>query len=191
MLKDLLIKNRSYRRFHSSVNLSKDIVENIIESARYTCSARNFQPLRFIYSINPEMNERIFQTLSWAGALPNWNGPCTEEKPSAYIIITSSHNNVKWTMFDCGAAAQSMLLTATNHGFGGCIFGAINKKHLAEILNLSDESEIIVAIALGKPKEEVIIEDMLDEKYNYWRDKNNVHHVPKRKLSDLIIKTYI
>ena len=43
-------------------------------------------------------------------------------------------------------------------------------------------------LALGYPKEEVVIERI---RYNgsvvYWRDSQGVHHVPKRDLDELIV----
>jgi len=39
---------------------------------------------------------------------------------------------------------------------------------------------------LGKPAEQVVIEDLKDNNVKYWRDENQVHHVPKRKLDELI-----
>jgi hypothetical protein len=52
---------------------------------------------------------------------------------------------------------------------------------------LSGQYKILQVIALGVPKEEVVIEDM-DKDYKYWRDMKEVHHVPKRSLNDIILK---
>ena len=43
-------------------------------------------------------------------------------------------------------------------------------------------------IALGKPKEKVVLEQMKGEDYRYWRDADGVHHVPKREAGSLIYK---
>ena len=42
-------------------------------------------------------------------------------------------------------------------------------------------------IALGVPVEDVVIEEVIDNNIKYWRDEHNVHHVPKKKLTDFII----
>jgi len=48
-----------------------------------------------------------------------------------------------------------------------------------------------LVVALGKPVEEARIDDMNDGgDVRYWRDENQVHHVPKRKLDDIIIGSW-
>ena len=43
-------------------------------------------------------------------------------------------------------------------------------------------------LALGKPAEKVVIEDLgADGDIRYYRDGEDVHHVPKRTLAELII----
>jgi hypothetical protein len=77
------------------------------------------------------------------------------------------------------------------NGFGGCIIGSVLREELATLLNVTEQYQIIQVIALGKPKEKVVIEPMgSDGDIKYWRDKNQVHHVPKRALEDIILKVY-
>jgi len=45
-----------------------------------------------------------------------------------------------------------------------------------------------LVIALGKPVETVVLEDLpTDGSIRYYRDAQQVHHVPKRSLQDLIV----
>ena len=73
-------------------------------------------------------------------------------------------------------------------GYGGCIIASIKRERLAEILKIPEHLKIIQVIALGKPAEEVQIEEMKNNHIEYWRDEREVHHVPKRSLEELIIK---
>jgi len=50
-----------------------------------------------------------------------------------------------------------------------------------------DHYKIIQVLALGKPAEEVVIDEVVDGDIKYWRDENEIHHVPKRSLQELII----
>lgn len=187
-LKDLVRKNRSYRRFFQNVSIPQYILEELVDLARLSPSARNAQTLKFFISCDAETNERIFPTLSWAGYLKDWNGPTEGEKPSAYIIIFNDTTISDNYFCDDGIAAQSILLGAVEQGFGGCIVGSVDRLKLAEELKIPDHLKIVEVIALGKPREEVAIEEMKDGDMKYWRDEKGTHHVPKRPLEELIVK---
>lgn len=188
MIKDLVLKNRSYRRFYQDQPVVLETLREMIELARLTSSGSNLQPLRYVLSNQEEKNERIFQTLKWAGYLSDWNGPEEGEKPTAYIVMLHDQRVSKNYFWDHGLAAQSILLGLTEQGLGGCQFSNIDRPALAAALKLPEYFEIVMVIAIGKPKE-IIVLDELDESgsVKYWRDEQSVHHVPKRKLEDLIL----
>lgn len=188
MISDLIKKNRSYRRFDSSVKIEPDKIEKWIELARFSPSARNLQPLKFAFSTDEDINKLIFQHLGWAGYLKDWNGPVEEERPVAYVAILQDKSLTENINCDDGIAAQSILLGAVEDGFGGCIIGTVNKSKVAKIFKLPDTLEILWIIALGKPAEKVVLETTTGNEIKYWRDKKDVHHVPKRLLDELIFK---
>jgi hypothetical protein len=69
------------------------------------------------------------------------------------------------------------------------MIGAINKDKLREALDIPAYFRIQLVLALGKPAEEVVLEDLEPGgDIQYWRDENDIHHVPKRKLEELILK---
>ena len=188
MLKELISKNRSYRRFFQSHKVEKKILLDLIDLARLSASAKNSQSLKYYISNNEKLNKQIFSSLAWAGFLKDWQGPVDGEQPSAYIVITLDKEITNNNYCDHGIAAQSILLGAVEKALGGCIIAAINKKSLIETLNIPENLEILLVIAIGKPKEEInIYEIENDEDTKYWRDKNQVHQVPKRKLKDIVI----
>ena len=187
MLKDLILKNRSYRRFDQSEIFPMRLLRGMVEAARLSASARNMQPLRYMLFNDSDSCGKIFPTLAWAGYLKDWSGPEDGERPSAYVIQLGDLELTNDWWCDDGIAAQSMLLTAVEQGFGGCIIGSVQREKLRDILNIPDRYKIIQVLALGKPVEEVVIDEMLDGDIKYWRDKEEVHHVPKRMLEELII----
>ena len=188
MIKELIKSNRSYRRFDESNKISNEDLAELVDLARLSPSAANKQPLKYFLSYEKSINEKVFPTLGWAGYLHDWQGPVAGERPSAYILILG--DTTISTKIDCdhGIAAQSILLGAREKGLGGCIFASINKKELQTVLNLKAHLEILLVIALGRPIEQVVLEDLPESgSIKYYRDENQVHHVPKRSLSDIII----
>ncbi len=192
--KDLVKSNRSYRRFDPSVRVDMETLNALVDLARHTASAANRQPLKYILCNDDQMNEKIFDCLAWAAYLTKWKGPKPGERPAAYIVILGDKSVSDNFWCDHGIAAQTLLLGAREKGLGGCMLAAINHKRLRPLLGISPDHEVLLVIALGKPAEEVVVEDVVDDdgesngSIRYWRDDAGVHHVPKRSLDELIIQ---
>ncbi len=188
MLKELVKKSRSYRRFDEKFKISKETLVELIELARFSPSMRNQQALKFILSYDPEKNNLIFPALAWAGALKDWKGPAVGERPTAYIVVLGDRQTSLYYGPDHGIAAQSILLGATEIGLGGCMIGSVNRRLLRKNLSIPIRYQALLVIALGKPAEKIILEDLKDKaSTKYYRDKNDYHHVPKRKIEELIV----
>ena len=180
--------NRSYRRFIQSREISDKEMLRFIDLARLSASGANLQPLKYILSNTEERNQKIFPTLSWAGYLKEWSGPVEGEKPSAYIILLGDTTIGNSFQYDAGIVSQSILFGAAERGLGGCLIGSIKKNSLREALSIPEGYEILLVIALGKPGEKVVIENLAPEgDIKYWRDENDIHHVPKRGVEELIL----
>ncbi len=189
--KELVKANRSCRRFDNNHALSPKILGELVDLARHTASAGNKQPLKYMVSADPKKNDQIFSCLGWAAYLTDWKGPEKEEQPTGYIVVLGDRSVADKFFCDHGIAAQTMLLGARAQGLGGCMFAAINIKKLKGFLNIEDHLEVKLVIALGKPVETAQIDDIgEDGDIKYWRDKDQIHHVPKRKLTDLILKSW-
>ena len=189
MLKDLILKSRSYRRFYQDQPVEQQTLRELVDLARLSPSGANLQSLKYVLSCDPALNARIFPHLAWAGYLKEWPGPEEGERPSAYIIILGDTRISKTFGCDHGIAAQSMMLGANEQGLGGCFIGSVKRQELAQELGLPEGYEILLVLALGKPKEEVVVEALPpDGSVKYWRDEAQVHHVPKRALDELILK---
>src|SRR4030065_208840 len=87
MLKDLVLKNRSYRKFYQDVSIGLETLKELVDLARLSASALNLQPLKYMLSCEPKKNAVIFPLLGWAAYLKDWPGPAEGERPSAYIIV--------------------------------------------------------------------------------------------------------
>ena len=188
MIRELILKNRTFRRFYQDVPVERKTLEELVDLARYSASAANNQPLKYFLVNEPEKNALMFPQLGFAGRLTEWPGPAEGERPAAYIIILLDTEISKNPWCDHGIAAQSILLGAREMGLGGCMHGGVKKDAVMEIFNIPPHYEILLVISLGKPKEEVVLEDAEPGgDIAYYRDKNDVHHVPKRPLSEIIV----
>jgi len=187
-LKELVLKNRSYRRFYEDTVIEKNVLCELIDLARLTPSAANKQPLKYYISFTKEKNDIIFPKLAFAGYLKDWNGPERGERPSAYIVILRDRNIPYPCEIDHGIAAQTIMLAAVEKGLGGCMIAAVKKNELHKELELNDNFEILLVLALGKPKEIVKLTDVdCSGDIRYYRDKSQTHFVPKRSLQEIII----
>ena len=187
-VRDLVLKTRSYRRFDPEASIDCQTLRGLVDLARLSASAANRQPLKYVLSCSLETNARIFPYTRWAGALKDWAGPAEGERPAAYIVILGDTEISKSFGCDHGIAAQSIMLGATERGLGGCMIGALDRPGLRASLAVPERYEILLVLALGRPAEKVVLEDLPpDGDINYWRDQQSVHHVPKRALDDIIL----
>jgi len=188
MILDLIKENRSYRRFDEAKPILRTQLETMIEAARISPCAANLQTLRFYISATPATNQAIYPHIKWAGYLRYWDGPVEGERPAAFILVLAPRGSSQFHHTDSGIAAQSILLTATEMNFGGCIIASLDKEAVHHNLSLPEDYSIVMAIALGVPAEKVTLDDVVDpDDIEYWRDDEDVHHVPKRALKDILI----
>lgn len=190
ILKDLLKIDRSYRRFNENYQIERETLLKIIELTRYCASGRNLQPMKYYIVNEMEGCTNIFPLLKWAGYLTDWDGPAEGERPTAYIIQCLDTSLTKNYLCDDGIQLQTITLGAVSEGLGCCIIKSFNTVKLKEVLEISDNLEPLYVVAIGKPVEKVVIEDMdsqSKDEIKYYRTSDGIHHVPKRVLEELII----
>ncbi|MBM4431719.1 MAG: nitroreductase family protein [Chloroflexi bacterium] len=188
MIRDLVLKNRSYRRFYQDVAVNRGILSELVDLGRLSASGMNRQPLKYILVHEPPRNALVFGCLAWASYLKDWGGPVEGERPSAYIVMLGDRTISQDVGCDHGIAAQSILLGAVEKGLGGCMIRNIRREQLRQSLSIPEHYDILLVIALGKPKEMVVIDPVgADGDIKYWRDERGTHHVPKRSLDDIIV----
>lgn len=187
--RDIVLRNRSYRRFDVTCRLDGSLLAGLVELACYTPSARNLQPLRYVAVSDPEECAAVFDSLSWAGYLADWPGPAAPERPAAYLVMLCDTSiSPAGAACDSGISAQTILLGATAMGLGGCIVASLDRDRLRALLNIPDRFSIELVIALGMPVENVVIEQMeTGADVRYYRDSHGVHHVPKRTVDEVLL----
>lgn len=190
ILTELLKKDRSYRRFDESQFVERESLLRLVELTRFCASGRNLQPMKYYIVNESEICDKIFPLLKWAGYLPDWDGPEKGERPTAYLVQCLDTSLTKNYLCDDGIQLQTITLGAVAEGLGCCIIKSFNAIKVKEILDLADSLEPIYVVAIGKPIEKVVIEDMESQEnrdIRYYRSGDGIHHVPKRALEELII----
>jgi nitroreductase len=187
-VRQLLLKNRSYRRFHQDMPVEMHTLRELVDLTRISQSPWNQQAIKFLLCNRPEMNAEIFRHLVWASRMPEWSGPAEGERPAAYIIVVADKELGKVFNYDHVVAGTSILLGAVERGLGGCLVAAFSQKKMHAALKLSERYMPLLAIALGVPNETIVLDPLgPDGNTAYWHDEHGVHHVPKRSLDDLIL----
>lgn len=189
MLKELILKNRSYRRFNSQRRVEQSELLDLIDVARLTASSKNRQPLKYKLITDLEETNFVFDQLNWAWYLKDWKGPTTDEKPAAYILVFLDNDINDNAFIDVGIASQTILLAAVDKGLGGCIVRTVNRYEMNKRYKFSENLSLVQVIAIGEPAQNVEIVDVNETgNIEYFENEENVHFVPKRSLTEIIIK---
>ena len=190
-IKELVRKSRSWRGYDENRRITREELLELVDCARFAPSSVNRQPLKYLLAYEQEDVAKIQPLTAWAKNLPDMKLPHPGKCPTAFIIIcqeTEWDPNLNRFLRDVGIVAQTMLLAATEMGLGGIMIGNFSPKRIAETMGLPDHIIPMLIVAVGKPDETVIlteIENGGDTKY--YRDENDVHYVPKRRLEDIVI----
>lgn len=191
MLKDLIVANRSYRGYDESYRFTKEQLTRYVDLTRFTASSVNAQPLKYHIAFEKDEVDLIQSMTKWGRALPEMTLPHDNMHPTGFIIVcqdTDISPNLARYQKDIGIVAQTITLLAVEDGLGGCMIGNFVPEEVKEKLNFADNIEPMLIIALGKPNEKIVLTEIENgDSIKYYRDENDVHYVPKRKLNDIMI----
>ncbi|MCX7590976.1 MAG: nitroreductase family protein [Kiritimatiellae bacterium] len=184
-MKELVKRARSTRRFDQSRPIGKDVLLALVDMARLSPCGGNTQPLRYRIVHDPDECRAIFPFIAWAAALKPWPGPAEGERPTGYILILGQDQTADVTT---GIAAQTMHLAAAEMGYGCCMLGAIQRDKIKQTLKIPDPYQVKLALAFGVPAEKIVIEEVAaGTDLRYYRTPDDVHHVPKLRLEDVLV----
>jgi len=189
-LKDLVLKNRSYRGYDRQVRQTKAELAALVDHARLMPSAKNAQPLKYFLANEPEIVDKIQQHTKWAGSLTALTLPFAGTAPTSFIVILQDTEvEAVLSMFqkDVGIVAATITLAAAEVGLGCCMIGAYSAAGIKAVMQLPENLTPALVIAVGRPNEEIVLTEAISHDVAYYRDANNVHYVPKRRLEDIIV----
>ena len=181
------MKTRSYRRFDEADRIGRELLVRLVDMARLSASATNRQSLKYLVYDSVDDCRSIFPATAWAGYLKEWPGPEPGERPTGYIIVLRDLEIGDPFGIDHGIASQTIMLAATTMGYGGCMIGSIKKDMLRQTLGIADRYEILLVLALGRPAEKIVLDDIIGGDFKYWREPDGTHHVPKRPLRETLL----
>ena len=191
MILELAMKNRSYRGYDESYRFTKEELLELVNVTRYAASSVNRQPFAYYIAWEKDEVDKIQKLTKWARGLPQMTLPHPGMCPTGWVIVLHNTDwapNVERFRQDRGIVAQTLLLAAAEKGLGGCMIGNYVADDVKAALDLPENMVPVLLIALGKPAEEIVITEVgEDGNVNYYRDENDVHYVPKRKLEDIIL----
>lgn len=187
-LRQLLMYDRSVRRFYADKVVPDSVLESLVELTRYCASSQNMQPLRYVVVNRQEDKDRLFPLLRWARHLKDWSGPAENERPSAYLVQLTDTRIAPSLLCDCGLALQAITLGAATLGISCCIIRNFTPAEVHEALGLEDHYKVEYVVALGYAAEKVRLVDLApDEDFGYYRLPDSTHIVPKRRLDELVV----
>ena len=179
-----ILSRRSIRRFKQK-QIPLDLLKKFVNGARLAPSAANLQPLEFFIVNEKDLCKKVFETLKWAAYLkPTW-APSENERPVAYIVMLVNEPNNKYYLRDVSLASENIVLAAEDKGIGSCILCSVDREKLRKYINVPKSIIIDSIIALGYKAEKSIVVEYKGS-VKYFRDENEVLHVPKKELEDIL-----
>lgn len=178
---------RSYRRFKQE-KVPLELLSEMAEAARIRSSAMNQQVLRYAVIYSTETVKKVQPCLRWAAKLPKEIGtPKEGEQPTAFIVVLSSAKASMLSGIDMGIALDTMAIIAWQKGVGSCIVNNVDRKKLAEVIDLPEGFTIGPVLALGYPAHtSTIVAPDKEHGLSYYVDEERNYYVPKRHSQDVI-----
>lgn len=166
------LETRFSPRFFKEEKIDNKIINSIIESARWAPSAYNYQPWYFYWSPKGSVAyKKIFSSLSernqWAKTAPVLVVAC-------YLKEREGKMN-DFAQYDLGLSVMSMITQAQSLGAYTRQMGLFDHNKLQKLLNISNEYEPFVVLAVGKIGDySKIGEELLDRELQKRERKTNI-----------------
>ena len=134
-----ILSLRAVRHF-TDQPLPDDVIEHILQAARWTGSAKNTQPWQFLVV----RERRTLEQLATFGAYASHLAGAA----AGVLVITPTGH----AAFDAGRATQSMMLAAWADGVGSCIASLQNEDKVRSLLGIPPDFQAHTAISFGYPQ---------------------------------------
>lgn len=187
-INDIILSRRTIRKF-SQKPLNTEQLIKYVNAARVAPSAANLQPLKYVIINTPDMADKMFPLVKWAGYLGGKYTPNDNERPVAYIAVLADTDIRKDGYdIDIGAAVENLILSALADGVGACWMAAIDYNKITELLDLPENLKLCCVVAMGYPAEAPKEVCLTDGGIKYFLDGDTLC-VPKRSIEEVIVKS--
>ena len=150
---ECIMGRRSIRKF-KNIPVEWDKIGKILDAGRYAPSSGNIQNWRFIV-VTEEAKRKAIAEASvqqhWMAAAPTHIVIIAE--PEAGKRFYGIRGERLYTIQNCAAAAENMLLAAHAQGLGACWVGAFDENKIASLLGLQEGQRPQVIIPIGYAEE--------------------------------------
>jgi len=140
------MKARTSVRAYADTPVSDDSLERILESARISPSAMNYQPWHFVVVKDLEKRKAMSKA-RYAGFL--------KESPVVVVGCGDKKRSPEWHVVDVTIAMQNMVMTATAEGLGTCWIGSFDEELVRSVLKIPDHMEVVALLAVGHPRKKM------------------------------------
>jgi len=146
---EAIMGRRSIRVFKSQ-DVPENVVEELIEAARWAPSAGNIQPWEFIVVRKPEIKKALVEAALGQTFI--------EEAPVVIVVCANedrssqrygSRGRALYCLQDTAAAIQNVHLCAFSLGLGSCWVGAFKEEKAKEALKLPQGIRPVAIIPVG------------------------------------------
>lgn len=182
-LTELFAGCRTYRRFLQKP-VPRELVERMLDNARTANSAANAQPVRCTAVLDPTLVAQMQPLVKWAAYLPPEEGtPKPGEQPTAFVALSLAKDAGAFALVDLGIAAHTLTTTAWEAGVGSCIMGAISVGKISKLLQIPEDEQLKLVVALGYPSHTSTVVDVpASGNLAYYLDSERNYCVPKLPL---------
>lgn len=141
-------RDRATREFTDD-RVDRGTVERLVDHARRAGSGHNRQPWTFVALTDPDRREALADFGSYTTPL--------RDAPIGIVIAVDESDTLyrhEHNVFDCGRAAQNLMLAATAEGLGTVPQGFGDREGAREFLGLPEGKRVLMGVAVGHPVEE-------------------------------------
>ena len=135
-----IASKRDWRRFGDRP-IPEDLQRRILEAGRVTSSASNRQHRRFVVVADPELRERLAETVY-----------APENVRAAALVVAVVTPPGEMPAFDTGRVVENMFLAGWNEGIVSVPNGMGDHDATGRVLGIGEDEVVRIVLAFGYPK---------------------------------------